>query len=277
MLETWIAALGSVLTISLVSLVGVTTLGLGIRRLKKLLLVLVSFSVGALFGSSFFHLLPEAFEQQGFGPAVPLWTLGGLLAFFVLEKFIHWRHCHVPVSEEHLHPVVFMNFIGDGLHNFIDGILIGAAFLVSVPIGLTTSVAVLAHEIPQEIGDFGTLVFGGLSVKKALLFNFISGLTAVLGVVIVLLIGPGVSDISRQILPLTAGGFIYIAGSDLIPELRKENRLRDSAMQLASILAGLAMMYMLSTAFAHSHGESRPGLHDHDHDHGAVEVLAPVA
>lgn len=270
MLETWFAALGSVFAISLVSLIGATTLGLGIRRLKKLLLVLVSFSVGALFGSSFFHLLPEAFEQQGFGPAVPLWTLGGLLIFFVLEKFIHWRHCHVPASEEHLHPVVFMNFIGDGIHNFIDGILIGAAFLVSTPIGIATSVAVLAHEIPQEIGDFGTLVFGGLSIKKALMLNFISGLFAMVGVVLVLIAGPGIGDISRQVLPMTAGGFIYIAGSDLIPELRKDNRLRDSSMQLLAILAGLAMMFMLNTAFDHSHGTGDPHLHDHDHDHGLL-------
>jgi zinc and cadmium transporter len=268
MLETWLYALGSVLVISSVSLIGVTTLGLGIQRLRKLILGLVSFSVGALFGSAFFHLLPEAFELQGYGPTVPFWALVGLLLFFVLEKFIHWRHCHVPASEEHLHPVVFMNFVGDGLHNFIDGILIGAAFLISVPIGIATSVAVLAHEIPQEMGDFGTLVFGGLSVRKALLFNFISGLFAVVGAVVVLLIGPRVQAFADAVLPLTAGGFIYIAGSDLIPELHKKNRVRDSVLQLSCILAGLALMWMLSATFAHSHG---PG-HEHgpDCDHGAL-------
>jgi zinc and cadmium transporter len=251
MLNVWLYAVGAVLAVSTVSLVGVTTLGLGVARLKRLLLVLVSLSVGTLFGSTFFHLLPEAFEQQGFGPAVPVWTLTGLLLFFVLEKFIHWRHCHVPPSPDHPHPVVFMNLVGDGLHNFIDGILIGAAFLVSTPTGVTTTVAVLAHEIPQEIGDFGTLVWGGLSVRKALLLNFASGLLSLLGVALVLTLGPRVQGLERQILPLTAGGFIYIAGSDLIPELRKNPGARASAVQLAAILSGLAIMFVLTHWLSH--------------------------
>ena len=252
-LQIWLYALGSVLAVSAVSLVGVATLGLGLARLQRLLLVLVSFSVGTLFGSTFFHLLPEAFREQGFGPAVPAWTLAGLLLFFVLEKFIHWRHCHVPASREHPHPVVFMNFVGDGMHNFIDGVLIGAAFLVSVPTGITTAVAVLAHEIPQEIGDFGTLVWGGLSVRRALLLNFASALTSLLGLVLVLSLGPRVQGLERQILPLTAGGFIYIAGSDLIPELRKNTGARASAAQLAAILAGLAVIFLLTRLLVDIH------------------------
>lgn len=253
MFLVWLYAVGSVLAVSAVSLVGAATLGLGMLRLQRLLLVLVSLSVGTLFGTTFFHLLPEAFREQGFGPAVPVWTLAGLLIFFVLEKFIHWRHCHVPPSPDHPHPVVFMNFVGDALHNFIDGVLIGAAYLVSVPTGVTTSVAVLAHEIPQEIGDFGTLVWGGLSVRKALLLNFASALTALLGVVLVLVLGPRVQGLERQILPLTAGGFIYIAGSDLIPELRKNPGARASALQLAAILAGLVITFTLTRLLAPGH------------------------
>jgi zinc and cadmium transporter len=262
---------GSVLVVSGVSLVRVLTLGLGMARLRKLLLILVSLSVGTLFGSTFFHLLPEAFANQGFGPAVPAWTIAGILLFFILEKFIHWRHCHVPPSADHPHPVVFMNFVGDALHNFVDGILIGAAFLVSVPTGITTSVAVLAHEIPQEIGDFGTLVWGGLSVKKALIFNYLSALSALLGVVLVLTLGPHVQGIEAQILPLTAGGFIYIAGSDLIPELHKNAGGRASAMQLAAIVVGLAIMFALTHFLGHQHTHSI----DCDHDHGAL-MLHPV-
>lgn len=263
MISTWLYTIGSVFVVSLTSLVGIVTFSLGLGRLKRLLLVLVSLSVGTLFGSTFFHLIPEAFEKQGFGPEVPLWILGGLLLFFVLEKFIHWRHCHVPASSDHPHPVVFMNLVGDGLHNFIDGVLIGAAFLVDVPTGITTSVAVLVHEIPQEIGDFGTLVWGGLPVRKALMFNFASALFALLGAVLVLILGPQVAGVEAQILPLTAGGFIYIAGSDLIPELRKTPGARDSATQLAAILAGLALIYLLTRFLSHGHAD----INDHDHDH----------
>ena len=282
----WLYAIGSVLAVSLVSLVGVTTLGLGISRLRRLLLILVSLSVGSLFGSAFFHLLPESYALNDSPQAVALWTLGGLLLFFVLEKFIHWRHCHVPASQDHPHPVVFMNFVGDALHNFIDGALIAAAYVVSIPTGVTTTAAVLAHEVPQEIGDFGTLVWGGLSVKKALLFNFISGLAALLGAFLVLGLGPHVTDLQAQILPLTAGGFLYIAGSDLIPELRKSTGLRSSLLQLGAILAGLAIMYGLTQFLAHDHThaghdhqpqveetvpQTGPDPHDHDqpgHDHG---------
>jgi zinc and cadmium transporter len=253
MWTTWVLAIGSVLLVSFVSLIGVATLGLGMARLQRLLLVLVSLSVGTLFGSTFFHLLPEAFREQGLGPAVPAWTLAGLLLFFVLEKFIHWRHCHVPASQNHPHPVVFMNFVGDGLHNFIDGVLIGASFLVSVPTGITTTVPVLAHEIPQEIGDFGTLIWGGLSVRKALLLNFASALTALLGVLLVLALGPAVQGLERQILPLTAGGFIYIAGSDLIPELRKNAGGRASAAQLLAILVGMGLVFLLTRLLVEVH------------------------
>jgi zinc and cadmium transporter len=183
-----------------------------------------------------------------------------LLLFFILEKFIHWRHCHVPASQDHPHPVVFMNLVGDGLHNFIDGVLIGAAYMVSLPTGITTTVAVLVHEIPQEIGDFGTLVWGGLDVKKALMFNFLSGLTALLGVLLVLAFGPWVTSIQDQILPLTAGGFLYIAGSDLIPELRKSTSARASAIQLAAILTGLFLSWALTQWLDHSHTHSHAWL-----------------
>jgi len=263
MLQTWLYAIGSVLVVSSVSLVGVLTLSLGLPRLKRLLLVLVSLSVGTLFGTTFFHLIPEAFEKQGFGPEVPLWILAGLLLFFVLEKFIHWRHCHVPASSDHPHPVVFMNFVGDGLHNFIDGVLMGAAFLVDVPTGIATSLAVLIHEIPQEIGDFGTLVWGGLPVRKALMLNFASGLFALLGALLVLLLGARVAGLETQILPLTAGGFIYIAGSDLIPELRKNTGARDSAMQVGAILTGLVLVFTLTRFLSHGHTDAKEDGHQH--------------
>ena len=244
-MEVWIYALVSVIVVSLLSLIGVFTLALKRQWLGSILLFLVSFAVGGLFGDAFIHLIPEAFEKLSPKLAVSLLVLLGILIFFVLEKFIRWRHCHVPTSKAHPHPVVFMNLIGDGFHNLIDGVVIGASYLVSIPIGLTTTLAVILHEIPQEIGDFGILVHGGLSVRSALLFNFISALTAVVGVVLSLIIGPYFKDYALMILPITAGGFIYMAGSDLIPELHDDSHPGRSLIQLFSILLGIAVMALL--------------------------------
>ena len=244
-MKVWIYTLVSVALVSAISLIGVFSLSLNQERLKKILLFLVSFAVGALFGDAFMHLLPESFEKLGFNLATSLFIVGGILFFFVLEKFVRWRHCHIPTSEMHPHPVVTMNLIGDGVHNLIDGMLIGASYCVSIPIGIATTLAVVLHEIPQEIGDFGVLVHGGLSVKKALAFNFLSAVTAILGALISLVIGPHLADYSLSLLPITAGGFIYIAGSDLIPELQHEVKLSNSILQFSSIILGVGVMALL--------------------------------
>ncbi len=238
----WLNSLLSVFIISVVSFVGIFTLAIKEERLKKILLFLVSFSAGSLFGAAFLHLLPEAVETYGFGLQVPLYVISGILLFFVLEKFIYWRHCHVPTSKQHAHPVAFMNLVGDGLHNLIDGMIIGGAYLVSFPLGITTTIAVIVHEIPQEIGDFGVLLHAGFSKTKALFFNFISASIAFLGVVISLLIGTNVEGYLLFLLPLTAGGFIYIAGSDLIPELHKECSASKSFLQLVLLILGILVM-----------------------------------
>lgn len=245
-MRIWIYTFISVVVVSLISLIGVFFLSLSKERLKNILLFLVSFSVGALFGDAFIHLLPETFEKLGTNLSSSLYIVMGILLFFILEKFIRWRHCHVPTSKDHPHPVVAMNLIGDGIHNLIDGMLIGASFCISTSIGVTTSLAVILHEIPQEIGDFGVLIHGGLSARKALLFNFFSGLTAVLGAVLSLLIGPHIAGYATALLPVTAGGFLYIAGSDLIPELQREMEVRKSLMQFFSIILGVAVMALLA-------------------------------
>ncbi|MCL5076231.1 MAG: ZIP family metal transporter [Chloroflexi bacterium] len=226
-------------------MIGIFSLALDQKLLKKILLFLVSFAVGGLFGDAFIHLLPESFEKLGANLATSLYIVAGILIFFVLEKFIRWRHCHILTSEEHLHPVVFMNLIGDGVHNMLDGMLIGASYAVSIPIGITTTLAVILHEIPQELGDFGVLVHGGLSVKRALAFNFLSALTALLGAIISLVIGPHVQGYSLSMLPITAGGFLYIAGSDLIPELQHEVKLSTSLGQFILIILGVGIMALL--------------------------------
>lgn len=173
------------------------------------------------------------------------YVLGGIMFFFVIEKFIHWQHCHMPITEHHAHPFAYTNLIGDGFHNFIDGLIIAASYLVSVPVGLATTLAVIFHEIPQEIGDFGVLLHGGFSKGKALFVNFLSALLAIAGGVVGLLLNSRVENISLILLPLAAGGFIYIAGADLIPELHKEVGAKKAALQFIAVLAGILVMAAL--------------------------------
>lgn len=243
--QIYFYSFGSVLLVSLISLIGLFTFSIKEDILKKILLFFVSFSAGALFGDAFIHLLPEAAES-GISIGISLSVLGGIMLFFILEKFIHWRHCHIPTSPHHPHPLAVMNLVGDGAHNFIDGLVIGASYLVSVPVGVATTIAVILHEIPQEIGDFGVLLHAGLSKKRALFFNFLSAIAAVVGTMVALICGSG--EIAIMIIPFAAGGFIYIAGSDLIPELHKETNPKKSAVQLAAFLAGVGIMLLLLMA-----------------------------
>lgn len=235
----------SVFLVSLLSFVGLLFIALKEENLKRILLFLVSFAAGSLLGDAFLHLLPKAIEELGVGLEMPLAILVGLLTFFVLEKFISWRHCHIPTSKEHPHPVVFMNLVGDGFHNFTDGVVIAASFLVSVPLGIATSLAVIFHEIPQEIGDFGVLIHGGFSKERALFFNFTSALMAVAGALLTLFVGVKFVSLMRLLIPFTAGGFIYIAGSDLIPELHKETNLAKSLLQMLGLILGIGVMLTL--------------------------------
>jgi len=237
----------SVIIVSLISLIGVFTLSLRREVLYKILLFLVSFAVGGLFGDAFIHLLPEAFKELGANLATSLYIIAGILIFFVLEKFIRWHHCHVPTHEHQWKPVVALNLIGDGVHNFIDGLIIGATYSVSIPLGITTTLAVVLHEIPQEIGDFGVLVHGGLSIRNALIFNFLSAVTSILGAVISLTIGPHVQGYTTALVPITAGGFIYIAGSDLIPELHEgcEVKISNAFWQFIWLVIGVLVMASL--------------------------------
>ncbi|MGD9379344.1 MAG: ZIP family metal transporter [candidate division WOR-3 bacterium] len=241
----WTYTLISVAVVSLLSLAGVVTLSLRPARLQKILIFLVAFAVGALFGDVFIHLLPESFEKIGANLTTSLLVIVGFLIFFILEKFIRWRHLG-GAQTSRVHPVVTMNIVGDAAHNFIDGMLVAASFMVSVPIGITTTVAIVLHEIPQEIGDFGILVNGGLSIRRALLFNLLAALMAFLGAVITLLIGTRISNYGVYLLPVTAGGFIYIAGPDLIPELQQEVRLSNSIWQFGALILGVVVMALLT-------------------------------
>ena len=245
MLDAWTLALASVVIVSLISLVGAFTLYLNQTKLHRVLLYLVSFSTGSLLGDAFIHLLPETVESQGFGLNVSLYILSGILVSFVIEKFIHWQHCHVPPSKNHTHPLAFLNLFGDGVHNFIDGLIIGASYLVSVPLGVVTTLAVVFHEIPQEIGDFGVLLHAGLKPRKALLFNFFTALTAIGGALLALALGSASASIALFLVPFAAGNFIYIAGADLIPELHKQVQPIESLFQVLAVLMGIGIMVAL--------------------------------
>ena len=248
-MSNFIPAFLAVLAVSLASLVGVVTLGLGEKRLNRLLLVLVSLSVGALLGDVFLHILPELFQEKYGTVKIASLIFGGIIIFFVLEKFLRWQHRHGidkdDCREEHdLKHLGQLNLISEALHNLIDGLIIGASFLVNFKLGLATTLAVLLHELPQEIGDFGLLLYSGFSKKRALALNFLSALAAFGGLALVFIFGE-LEGFTSSILPITAGGFLYIAGSDLVPELHKESDPARSLLQLGTMILGFVLMGLL--------------------------------
>lgn len=230
---------------SLFSLTGALVLIFSSKRIKSLIIFLVSLSAGTLLGDAFLHLIPESVEALQNSLGLWLSVLGGIFLFFILEKIIHWRHCHISPSENHPHPVGLMNLVGDALHNFIDGMLIAGSFMLSPILGWATTIAVLSHEVPQELGDFGTLLHAGYKTKKALWLNLLSGLFSILGAVLVFALGSWSEDLLLYIIPFTAGGFIYIATSDLIPELKKDTSFSKNLKQLGGILLGLGLMLLI--------------------------------
>jgi len=235
----------SVLTISLVSFIGVFTLVLKRNLLNKSIFILVSLAVGTLLGDVFIHIIPEAYEKISNSTLISFLIIGGILIFFVLEKVLHWHHHTLEHAEEHHHPIGKMILLGDGVHNFIDGLIIATSYMISIEIGVATTMAVIIHEIPQEIGNFGVLIHAGYKTKKALWYNFLSALTAVAGAVTALLFGNITEQFALWLLPLTAGGFIYIALSDLVPELHKDFRVGQGIIQVIAIMVGVASMLML--------------------------------
>jgi zinc and cadmium transporter len=235
----------SVIMVSLFSLVGVLFIFMRKKQLDKVLLFLVSLSAGSLFGGALLHLLPEIVEEAGFTLSISLSVLGGILIFFLIEKYVHWHHCHNPNCKEHKNHLAVMNLVGDGLHNFVDGLIIAGSYLISVPLGIATTIAVIFHEVPQEIGDFGVLLYSGFSKIKALFWNFLSALVAVFGAIVGLVLGSASEVFVQLIIPFAAGGFIYIAGSDLIPELHKECKLKDTILHVFALVLGMGLMVLL--------------------------------
>lgn len=247
-MNIWILTLSSVIIVSVISFVGITFLIVKTVQLQKIIFVLVSFAVGALLGDTFFHLLPESIEKIKNPKLIGSLIITGLLTFFVLEKFLLWRHDHriSEINNSKIKPLGYISLAADGFHNFIDGILIGSSYMVSPELGTATTIAVILHEIPQEISDFGVLIHSGFSIKKALFFNFLAACTAILGAIVALLFGQSIQGISHFVLPFAAGGFIYLAGSDLMPELKKENTIKQSFSQFVFIQLGILLLYAFS-------------------------------
>ncbi len=239
-------ALLSTLGVTLLSLLGIGFFLTNERTISRILLYLVSFSTGALLGDVFIHMLPEMATNQAFFPSATLIILGGILFSFVVEKVIHWRHCHIlEHGHEHHHPVGFLSLVGEGIHNFIDGIVIAASFLTSIPVGIATTFAIIFHEIPHEIGNYAILLHSGYKRKKALLLNFGSGMFGILGTVLVFAFSGTFTFIADYLLPFAAGNLLYIAGSDLIPELHKSTKLFQSIVQFILMIAGMGLMYLV--------------------------------
>ena len=253
MAEAFLYSFLSVLIISAISLVGVFSLALSDKVLRAIVFYLVSLAAGALLGDAFVHLIPEAFKA-GATTIMSAAILAGIFLFFILEKIIHWHHPHGQVEEcaetlaSHDHcrkPLGTIIIIADSIHNFIDGVIIAASYLVSLPVGLATTIAVVIHEIPQEIGDFGLLIHSGWSKKRALFFNFLSALSALLGVLAVIILGAGAEKFVPAALAFAAGGFIYIAGADIVPELHKTTGFKKSFFQSLAMLLGFGLMFGL--------------------------------
>ena len=243
-MKGFIWAIGSSIGVSLVSLIGIFALILKEKILNKILILLIGFSAGGLIGGAFLHLIPESLEDIGMH-ACFLYVIIGFILFFILERYFHWRHCHEGKCD--IHAFTYLNLIGDGIHNFADGLVIGASFTVSINFGLITSLVIIFHEIPQEIGDFGVLVYGGLSKARALFFNFLTAITCVVGAGLGFFLAEGIKDFSGVLLPVTAGGFIYIAACDLIPELHKQPGLKRASFSILAFILGILLIWLAAS------------------------------
>jgi zinc and cadmium transporter len=236
--------------VSAISLIGLVTFSMRQGLLNRFLFIATALGAGSLLGAALFDLLPEAAALTSNAFEI---MLAGILVFFMIERFIHWHHHHHhqhhPDEEKKIHPYVYLNLFGDAVHNFIDGALIAGSFMVNTHLGIVTTIAVVFHEIPQEISDFGLLIAGGLSRLKALLFNFVSALTAVVGVIVAYVAGSVVEGAEPFLIAFAAGGFVYIAAADLMPELHKQVKVGTSIAQFLSMLAGIGIIWIVARLF----------------------------
>ncbi len=261
----------SVLIISAFSFLGTLVMTIRASFVSNIMIYLVSFATGSVLGTVFLHLLPEVMEHTEDPVIGSSLIFAGLLIAFVIEKFIHWHHCHHTEHDEHeghhTHPVGSLILIGDGIHNFLDGMLIASAFFVSVPLGIATATAIVIHEVPQEWSDIALLLHSGFSRRKAFLWNTISSCAAIAGAAVAVLFSRSIEGIEFILLPIAAGNFLYIATTDLIPELHKETRLQKTLLQLFLLALGIGLMALLSLVAVH------PEEHEEGDEHAAASGI----
>jgi len=251
-------AIISVIIVSLVAVIGAIPLLLKKKVSKRLLLFLLSISVGVILSTVFMDFLPEAVSHD-YTLGVALNILAGFLVLFVVEKFVHWHHSKKCAETDHGHGHAYnlapINLIGDGVHNFIDGLVIAGSYAVNISLGITATISIIFHEVPQEIADFGVLLYSGFSKKKALFFNFLSAITAILGTVVGLILVSKLHNFTQFIIPFAAGNFLYIAASNLLPELHRHCKLKDSLLHLLAIIIGIGIIVLVVLyGPAHGHG-----------------------
>jgi len=241
-MNTTLIIIFSTTFVSLIPLIGFLTLRFRKEILKKVIFILVAFSAGSLLGASFFDLLPEAIEETGVGNL--FYVLLGVLTFFAMERYINWHHCHEGDCD--IKPLAYINLLADGIHNLIDGALIASSYLHSFNLGIITTIAVIFHEVPQEIGDFGILLHSGIKPKKAVILNVVSGLIAIVGSLIVIFVLRNFEGIIPILISITSGGFIYLALVDIVPELHKETDKGLVIIQTLSLISGITLMFILT-------------------------------
>ena len=238
---TLIQILVATFLVSLIAFIGIFVLLIRRELMNRALLVLVALSSGALLGGAFLHLIPETLEQEGSDEDIFLYLLLGFCLFFILEQFLQWHHQHTESNS--VKPFSYLILISDAIHNFIDGLAIAAGFITGYQTGVAATLAIVLHEVPQEMGDFAVLVYGGLGRVRALSFNFISALTAIIGGVAGYLTSRILADFTIYLLPFAAGNFIYIAAADLIPEIKHKAGFSRSLVHFFVFLAGIGVMF----------------------------------
>jgi zinc and cadmium transporter len=238
----WIV--GSTLSITVIALMGSLTLFLKEKLMDDVLLVLVALSAGGLIGGAFLHLLPEAISMLDTAQSTTLsifsYLIVGFCTFFILEQFVKWYHEHYDIHRKK--PVSYLVLISDMVHNFIDCLVIAGSYIAGIRVGVVTTLAIALHEIPQEIGDFGVLVYGGFEKRKALTWNYVSAVTVILGGIIGFYLSTFVESISFFLLPFAAGNFVYIAASDLIPEIKHGENIRRNLVHFFTFIIGILLM-----------------------------------
>ncbi|MDW5611334.1 ZIP family metal transporter [Mycolicibacterium vanbaalenii] len=238
----WIVVAG--LAMSALALVGSAALLIPERLFSRIVLPLVALAAGALLGGAMFHMLPEAIALSDDTRSVFAWCVAGIVSFHVLEQFLHWHHCHRPVSRHR--PLGYLILMADGLHNLIGGLAVGSAFVVDIRLGIVTWLVAAAHEIPQELGDFGILVHSGWSAPRALFYNVVSALTFLVGALLAYAFA-GRIDVA-VLVPFAAGNFIYIALADLLPEIATTSVIRDKLFYITTFIAGTLLLWAVAQA-----------------------------